>query len=230
MTGNTDHNLLEGLFGHPFADPSLLAQAVRHASTTVDAASRLQSNERMEFLGDRVLGLSVATMLYERFPSEEEGALARRFAGLVSREALARVAADIGLGTHIDFSDGEAAAGGRDNPALLANALEAVIGALYLDGGIEAARNFIQAHWSALIEADLAPPKDPKTGLQEWCQARGLVLPLYIEKDRTGPPHAPWFTISVSVASGESAQAEGTSKREAEREAAEKLLKQVGGA
>ena len=224
-----EYGTLEDALGHRFATPGLLAQALRHASMTLDASGRLDSNERMEFLGDRMLGLAVATLLYDRFPNEEEGALAIRFATLVSGEILARVAVDLGLGAYIALSPGEAGAGGRDNPATLANALEAVIGALYLDGGTRAAKTFIQSRWSTLIDADLTPPKDPKTGLQEWCQARGMALPVYTEQGRTGPAHAPLFVISVAIATGGTAEAEGASKREAERLAAEKLLHQLDG-
>lgn len=226
---NRQPHPLEPVIGHEFTKPDLLVQALRHASTTMDGAARTQSNERMEFLGDRVLGLTVASLLYDRFPNEEEGALARRFAGLVSRDALADVADGITLAPHIHLSDGEDAAGGRGNPALLANAMEAVIGALYLDGGLGAAQGFIHARWVPLIDADLTPPKDPKTTLQEWCQARGQALPTYTETDRSGPAHAPRFTVSVSVSSGESASAEGSSKREAERIAADRLLDKLAG-
>lgn len=215
---------LEAAFGHRFNDPSLLDLALTHRSAMFAGG---RSNERLEFLGDRVLGLVVADMLCRRFPEEDEGALARRFAVLVGRDALSRVATDLDLGTYLILSSGEEDSGGRDNPALLANACEAAIAALYRDGGLAPAARFIEARWTPLLAADLEPPKDPKTALQEWVQARGLPLPEYREIDRTGPPHAPVFTIEVSIPGHQSAQAAGASKRIAERNAAADMLVRV---
>ena len=215
---------LETALGHRFADPSLLELALTHRSAVF--AGR-QSNERLEFLGDRVLGLVVADLLCRCFPGEDEGQLARRFAVLVGRDALARVAADIGLGSYLTLSTGEEDSGGRINPALLANACEAVIAALYMDGGLAVASRFIESHWTQLLAADLEPPKDPKTALQEWAQARGLPLPEYREIDRQGPPHAPVFTIEVRIPGQPAAQADGASKRIAERNAAAIMMAQL---
>ncbi len=215
---------LEKVLGHGFAQPRLLAQALRHSSTTRGPEERTLSNQRMEFLGDRVLGMVAAQFLYERFPGEEEGYLARRHAALVRREALARVAEGIGLARHLVISKSEEEAGGRANPGLLADAMEAVIAALYLDGGMEAAAAFIRRHWTELMEEDTLPPQDAKTALQEWAQGRGLDLPLYREIGRQGPPHAPTFVIEVAVEGAEPIEARGSSKRAAEQEAARAML------
>lgn len=219
----TDLAAVTARLGHGFADPALLTQALTHASR---AGSSERSYERMEFLGDRVLGCLVAELLYRRFPTENEGALGKRFAALVRRETLAEVAGPQGLdlGPHLGLSRGEEDSGGRDNPATLADACEAVIAALYLDGGLEAARQFVEPIWAPLLEADPTPPQDAKTRLQEWAQARGLPLPFYQETARSGPDHAPLFTLRVSLADGRSAEAEGRSKRMAEQAAAEALL------
>ncbi len=221
-----DADGFEPALGHRFADPALLRQALTHSSGSTD---RMRSNERLEFLGDRVLGLVVADMLYERFPDEEEGALARRHAALVQRESLARVSRGIGLPDHLILSMGEAETGGRENDSLLADACEAVIAALYLDGGLDAARDFVHAHWSALMEENPTPPKDAKTALQEWAQGRGKPLPSYREVSREGPDHAPTFTIEVSVEGLDPAIGTGSSKRLAAQAAAEAMLARATG-
>jgi ribonuclease III len=220
---------LARFLGHRFQRPELLRQALTHASTARDRQGRHRSNERLEFLGDRVLGLVVADFLLERFPDEDEGELARRHAGLVRRETLARVAGSIGIGDHIVMSRGEEEAGGRGNPGLLADSLEAAIAALYLDGGLAPAAEFIRRHWWNLIEEDVEPPKDGKTTLQEWAQGRGLDLPSYREVDRSGPAHAPTFMVQVSVEGVGEAAAPGPSKRAAEQAAADALLEIIAG-
>ena len=217
----------ESFLGHRFQRPELLHQALTHASTARDRQGRNRSNERLEFLGDRVLGLVVADFLLERFPDEDEGELARRHAGLVRRETLARVAEDIGIAPHIVMSRGEEDAGGRANPGLLADTLEAAIAALYLDGGLAVAGGFIQTHWQGLVEEDVEPPKDGKTTLQEWAQGRGLDLPSYREVDRSGPAHAPTFMVEVGVEGHGTAVAPGASKRAAEQAAADALLERI---
>ncbi len=218
---------LEKILGRRFTRPDLLRQALTHSSTVRSRSDRWVSNERMEFLGDRVLGLVAARLIYERFPDEDEGALARRHAALVRREALARVAGRIGLGDHLVMSRGEAEAGGRGNPSLLADACEAVIAALYLDGGLDAAHRFIHRHWEPLMEEESSPPQDAKTALQEWAQAHGLALPAYVETGRKGPPHAPVFTIQVSLEGLGAVTASGPSKRAAQQVAAEAMLDKV---
>jgi len=219
---------LENALGHRFVRKDLLRQALTHSSTSRSAKARALSNQRLEFLGDRVVGLAVAELLFTQFPHEDEGALARRHAALVSRDALARVADAIGLAPHIVMSAGEEGAGGRTNPSLLADTLEAVIAALYMDGGLAAAGPFIARNWQPLVDAELSPPKDPKTALQEWAQGRGLALPAYRETGRSGPPHAPVFSVEVSLADGRAVTASGPSKRIAERDAAEAMLDIIG--
>jgi ribonuclease-3 len=214
--------------GYNFRRPEWLEQALTHSSLSVVRHKRNQSNERLEFLGDRVLGLVVAEMLFARFPDEAEGDLAYRHAGLARRDALAQVARTIDLGAFLRLSRGEEEGGGRDNPGLLADCCEAVIAALYLDGGLDAASAFIRAHWAALVEERRAPPKDDKTRLQEWAQGGGRPLPVYREIGREGPGHAPVFTIEVVVAGCEPGRGEGPSKRAAEQAAARVLLERLG--
>jgi ribonuclease-3 len=222
--GTTRHEALARKIGRAFNDPTLLRQALTHASVAGARKAEVASNERLEFLGDRVLGLIVADMLLARFPEEPEGALARRHAFLVSREALAEVARALGLGGFLWVSKGEAESGGRENPAMLADVCEAVIGALYLDGGLEAARAFVAPRWQPLLTQDRKPPQDAKTALQEWAQARGLALPAYTETARDGPPHDPRFTVSVSLTGIAPMEGVGRSKRLAEQEAARRML------
>ena len=217
---------LDRLLGHRFARPDLLTQALTHPSVT---QSRRHSGsapyERLEFLGDRVLGLVVADMLFQRFPDEAEGALARRFTGLVRREAVARVALAIGLQYRLNLAKGEEEAGGRANQGILADACEAVIGALFADGGFEVAARFVRAHWQAMMDEIAAPPKDAKTALQEWAQGRGMPLPVYSVLAAEGPSHDPVFLVEVKVDGGEAAKARGSSKRAAEPPAAALLEK-----
>ncbi len=215
---------LEDRLGYHFEQPGLLSLALTHSSTAQGPDGPRNSNERLEFLGDRVFGLVVAQLLFETFPDEEEGALARRHAMLVRREALAEVAESVGLADHIVLSRGEEDAGGRHNPSLLADACEAVIAALYLEGGLGVASRFIREHWTPLMYADPTPPKDPKTALQEWAQGRGLPLPRYREIGREGPDHAPLFEVEVSLQGIDPAVGSGPSKRSAERAAAAVLL------
>ena len=211
--------------GHAFAEPGLLSRALTHSSAPRrQRGSAGDDYQRLEFVGDRVLGLIIAERLYRDFPREREGALAKRFAMLVRREALAEVASKIGLGPYITISKSEEEIGGRENPAILADCCEALIGALFLDGGLEPARRFVEAQWQTLIDADLRPPEEAKTALQEWAQARSLALPVYREVARRGPDHDPIFTVEVSVEDRPAARGSGRSKRLAEQEAAARLL------
>jgi len=225
MGRRIDLAAIEGALDHRFGDKSLPAQALVHRSATSQRAR--ESYERLEFLGDRVVGLLVADMLYQRYPNEAEGALARRHAALVRRDALARVAEEIGLGAHLVMSKGEEDAGGRSNPALLSDVCEALIGALYLDGGLEAARRFVERHWPAMMEEAVAPPKDAKTTLQEWAQRRGRPLPKYETVAAEGPDHNPMFRVRVTVEGLPPAMATGPSKRAAAQAAAQTLLEKV---
>ncbi|MBL4614664.1 MAG: ribonuclease III [Magnetovibrio sp.] len=215
---------LQDILGHSFADKALLNQALRHASTT---AQRTDSNERLEFLGDRVLGIVMAQILYLQFPNEEEGELARRFAGLTSRDAVARVADTINLMdyAHTQVVDPETLA--RAHASVVSDTMEAILGALYLDGGLDYAQAFIQKHWAPLVSEDLSPPKDAKTALQEWAQARVLGLPVYKIVLRDGPDHAPTFTIRVTVKDHAPQEGRGASRRGAEQEAASTLLAEL---
>jgi ribonuclease-3 len=214
--------------GHTFANRDLLREALTHRSAVDRQRGRNLDlrfgNERLEFLGDRVLPLAVADLLIGRFPDESEGELARRHAALVRAETLAEVARSIDLGAHLTLAESEEATGGREKPAILADACEAVIGALYRDGGLDAARSFVERYWVPRIEHDPKPPRDPKTALQEWAQGRGLPLPSYREVGREGPPHAPQFVMEVTVRGRAPAQGTGKTKREAERAAAIAML------
>lgn len=221
------HEIAQRL-GHHFADPGLLKQALTHPSIVHGRAPRrVTPYERLEFLGDRVLGLVVADMLFRHFPNEPEGALARRHAALVRREALARIALQIGLPDFLEMSKGEEDAGGRANTSLLADACEAVIGALFADAGFAKAQVFVQTMWTPLMDEAAAPPKDAKTALQEWAQGRGKKLPAYTTVAVEGPPHDPVFSVSVAVDGVEPVTAQGSSKRAAEQAAATAMLESV---
>ena len=218
---------LEKVLDHAFENPQLLEQALTHPSLTGTRLDRKNSNQRMEFLGDRVLGLIIAEMLYEAFPDEEEGAMARRHTALVRRESLSRVAEQIGLASYVNMAPSEQDAGGRDNPALRADACEAVIAAIYLDGGLAAADKFTRRYWQPLMAENLVPPQDAKTALQELAQGQGMDLPAYREVSRSGPPHDPVFTIEAAIKGRDPASATGNSKRIAEQAAAALLLAQL---
>jgi ribonuclease-3 len=211
----------QALLGHRFADRKLLAEALTHRSAA--GAKGAGSNERLEFIGDRVLGLIVAEWLLEKFPDEREGDLGPRLAALVSKPALATVAEANGLAALLAVAPGEAKRGVRERATVLADALEAIIGALYLDAGLPAARDFLRRVLASVVEQQFTPPKDSKTALQEWALKRALPLPLYEVVAQTGPSHAPHFSIRVTVADASATGAAG-SKRAAEQEAASLLL------
>jgi len=220
---------LQEQLGHNFANPELLERALTHPSVSADPGHLGGDYERLEFLGDRVLGLVVAEMLFAKFPLEAEGLLARRLAKLVAKETLASVAADLDLGSVMRLAMGEDEKDGRTNPGLLSDACEAVIAALYLDGGLPVAKRFIVDGWMKRVEEDREPPLEAKTELQEWAQGHGLPLPSYSEIDREGPPHDPVFTISVEVEGQPTKSGKGRSKRIAEQDAAAQLLAVVRG-
>lgn len=219
-----DTSALETVLGHTFQDKSVLSAALTHSSLRKQTR---MSYERLEFLGDRVLGLIVADLLLRRFPKEPEGDLAKRQAALIKRDTLADVARKIGLAPHLKMSKGEEQTGGRDNPNLLSDTMEALMAALYLDGGLNAARGFVEPLWAPLIEEAKEPPKDAKTALQERTQSLRLGLPIYDLKDRQGPDHSPVFVVSVSVSGREPTIGQGKSKREAEQKAAAALLESL---
>jgi ribonuclease-3 len=211
----------ELLLGHRFTRKQLLTEALTHRSAA--GAKGLGSNERLEFIGDRVLGLIVAEWLIERFPAEQEGAMGQRLAALVSGPALAAVAEANGLSALLVVAPGEAKQGVREKSTVLADALEALIGALYLDAGLDKAREFVRRVFADVVDRQFAPPKDPKTALQEWALKRALPLPSYEMVAQSGPSHAPRFIISVKVGDA-TASGEAGAKRAAEQAAASALL------
>ncbi|MBJ6372679.1 ribonuclease III [Sedimentitalea arenosa] len=210
--------------GHEFTRPDLLVRALTHGS--VSSQTR-PDNQRLEFLGDRVLGLVMATALLERDKSASEGQLAPRFNALVRKETCADVARDIDLGAVLKLGRSEMLSGGRRKQALLGDAIEAVIAAVYKDGGFEAAQAMILRLWGKRIDLVDADARDPKTALQEWAQARGETPPAYVELERSGPDHAPVFTMAARLQSGTEARASAKSKRLAEQRAAAMLLQQL---
>lgn len=212
--------------GHVFSTPSLLAQALTHRSAGAP------HNERLEFLGDAVLNLVIAEHLYRTFPDASEGDLSRLRARIVSREPLAEVAATLGIGDALQLGSGELKTGGFRRQSILADAFEALCGAVFLDGGLDAARRMIHSLFEGRI-ANLPAPaalKDPKTRLQEHLQARGLALPLYRVDSIEGEPHAQTFSVTCEVpALGRCAQGRGSSRRRAEQEAAARVLQEIDG-
>ncbi len=217
---------LEEKLGHVFADRKLLERALTHAS-----ANSKSSNERLEFLGDRVLGLVIAEMLFSAYPEDPEGLLALKYNALVCGEACAAAAESAGLSEHMVLASSEAANGGRQKSAILGGACEALIAALYLDAGFEPARDFIARHWERAFAELRDDMRDPKTTLQEWAQSRSRAArgaPEYRLVQRQGPDHAPHFVVEVSVTGEGVAQGEGHSKREAQQAAARAMLDQLG--
>lgn len=212
--------------GHSFGAPALLIRAVTHASMS---SPHRDDNQRLEFLGDRVLGLVMAEALLNADPNASEGQLAPRFNALVRKETCAAVAREIDLGAVLKLGRSEMLTGGRRKEALLGDAMEAVIAAVYLDAGFEAAQERVIALWGDRIANVEEDARDPKTALQEWAQAQGDPPPKYVEIARTGPDHAPIFTIEVRLASGACEQAEAGSKRQAEQAAARALLTHLQG-
>jgi ribonuclease III len=215
--------------GHDFARPDLLAEAVTHPSALGVArrhGGARRSYQRLEWFGDRVLGLVVAELLWRRFAGEPEGHLTRRYSSLVRRETVARIAERVGLGRHIVLSPVEATAGTAHKPATLADACEALIAAIYIDGGFAAAFAFVERFWQPLIDEMEAPPRDPKATLQEWAQARSLALPVY-QVAASGPDHARRYTVTATLADFAPAAATASSIRQAEVQAAASLLESV---
>lgn len=210
--------------GHKFRDPALLSRALTHASANSES-----SNERLEFLGDRVLGLVIAEKLHVLYPHDSEGALALKLNALVRKEACAAAAEGAGLSDHLILANSETASGGRKKAVILAGACEAVIAALYLDGGMGAARGFIERYWRDAFANLSEDMRDAKTTLQEWAQAKkGGSAPVYRTARRDGPDHAPRFEVEVSVIDEEPALGQGSSKREAEQAAAKAMLQRLG--
>lgn len=219
---------VEARVGHRFTDQALLTQALTHISAVGAERSRIASYQRLEFLGDRVLGLVVSAMLYQAFPGAEEGEMSRRLAALVRRETCADVAGDWQVGPAMILGEGEANAGGRDKPAILSDACEAIIGAVFLDAGFARAQAVVATAWAERMRQPSRPLQDPKTALQEWAQGHGRPTPLYRETARSGPAHAPLFTLSVNIDGFPPASGSGSSKRNAEQAAAETFLQREG--
>ena len=215
---------LEKTLQYSFNDKNLLQLSLTHSS--LKQSKNDPSYERLEFLGDRVLALVIADLMLEKYPAAAEGKLAPRLAALVSGATLADVARSLDLGGFILMTDGEAAAGTNARDSVLADCCEAVIGALYLDGGLGAANGFIRRVWEPLIQD--VEPRVAKTELQEWAQGRGLPLPKYTVVERSGPPHNPEFTVELTVSGREPVRANGPSKRTAELRAAGEMLQMIG--
>jgi ribonuclease-3 len=211
--------------GYRFENPALLDEALTHVSAPKADG---QSYQRLEFLGDRVLGLAIADLLYRTFPGAPEGELSRRLAELVRRESCAEIAITWDVGPYLKLGAGEAHAGERRNQTILADVCEAIIGAAFMDGGYEAARGVVERAFQPLLEAPRRPLRDPKSALQEWAQGRGLPPPTYSIVEQTGPDHAPRFRVMVKVKGAETEFGLGTSKRIAEQAAARSLLMREG--
>ena len=219
---------LEERIGHQFSDPKLIEHALTHVTAVSGARKRTESYQRLEFLGDHVLGLVISDLLFRAFPKAEEGELSRRLADLVRREACAEAAVAMDLGPHIRLGAGELSSGGRRKIAILADVCEAVIGATFLDGGFPAAAQLIERYWHARMFEPHRPLRDSKTMLQEWAQGRGLPPPLYREKERIGPDHKPEFRVAVELPGLAATEGKGASKRDAEQAAAAAMLAREG--
>jgi ribonuclease-3 len=218
----------EERIGYRFKNAALLEQALTHISALAGPRNRSGSYQRLEFLGDHVLGLVISDMLYDAFPKADEGELSRRLADLVRKEACADVARTIELGAAIRLGASESNAGGRSRTAILADVCEALVGAVFIDGGYKAASEVISRLWDQRMRTPARPLRDAKTILQEWAQARGLPTPVYREVERRGPDHDPEFRVTVALPEREPAEGMGRSKRAAEQAAAAAMLTREG--
>ena len=224
-----DRTALEDRIGYKFADKVLLERALTHISALSGGPqNRASSYQRLEFLGDHVLGLVISDMLYRAFPKANEGELSRRLADLVRKETCAEVAKAMDLGPALKLGNSESHAGGRLRATILADVCEALVGAVFIDGGYDAADALIARFWNERMLKPLRPLRDPKTMLQEWAQARGLPTPAYRELARTGPHHDPEFRVAVVLPDRPPAEGLGSSKRAAEQGAAAAMLTRVG--
>lgn len=218
----------EARIGHKFADPDLLETAFTHVSALKSQRNRTDSYQRLEFLGDHVLGLIVSDMLYRAFPNADEGELSKRLAELVRKESCADVARALGLADDIKLGAVGVTAGARLRKSVLGDVCEAVIGAIYLDGGYAAAADFVTRNWMERMRKPRRPLRDPKTVLQEWAQGKGLPTPVYREVERTGPHHDPQFRVAVDLPGLAPAEGVGGSKRAAEKVAASVMIAREG--
>ena len=227
MKPGADIRAFMARLGHDFAQPELLVRALTHGSI---ASATRPDNQRLEFLGDRVLGLVMAEALFDADKSASEGQLAPRYNALVRGETCAAIAREIGLGDVLKLGRSEMMSGGRRKEALLADAIEAVLAAVYLDAGFDAARRIVMRLWAGRLDSLEDDPRDAKTALQEWAQANGMPPPAYIQTERSGPDHAPIFLITARLADGREAQAQGAgTKRSIEQAAAQTLLDRLEG-
>ncbi len=224
MNKGRAHEKLQARLGYRFADPDLLDQALTHSSAVSPSKRVERSYQRLEFLGDRVLGLVVADLLYRHYPRASEGDLNRSLVRLVRKETCAQLARDLKVQEEMRLGDAEARSGGADKDAILSDVAEAIIAAVYLDGGLGAAYELVERLLGSLLDLAGNVRADPKTTLQEWAQGRGLEPPAYEEVERTGPDHAPHFTIAVRLGGFPIAAASGPSKKLAEHKAAEAFL------
>jgi ribonuclease-3 len=212
---------VEQVLGHRPRDRRLFVRALTHSSRNAE------HYERLEFLGDRVLGLAIAAWLFEHFPDEPEGKLSRRLNALVSRETCAEVGRELGVGGRAILGKQARDDGAADSDNVLGDIVEALIGAIYLEGGFAVAEAFIRRAWNVRVDRAARPPQHPKSALQEWAAANDLKPPVYAVTARSGPHHAPHFEVEVSIAGAGNARASGSSKQEAETEAAAALLEQL---
>ncbi len=223
---NSDLKQLEKQLGHQFQDANLLLTALTHSSSQADRHKSNEDNERLEFLGDRVLGLSICAHLMQAYPLAREGELARRYNRLVRRQMCTKVATEIQLGSFLILSTGEDHSGGRQKSTILANAMEALLGAIFIDAGYKKAHEVISHLWKDHLQEGDETLIDPKTALQEWAQGQGFDLPRYEQVSRQGPDHQPIFIYQVTVQEKGTATGQGASKRIAEQNAAKALLEQ----
>jgi ribonuclease-3 len=219
---------IEERIGHTFKNPTLLKTALTHVSALKPSQNRTDSYQRLEFLGDHVLGLIVSDMLYGAFPKADEGEMSKRLADLVRKEACVDVAKSLGLHENIKLGTVGAGVGARLRNSIVGDICEAVIGAIFLDGGYDAAEQFVLRNWTERMRRPVRPLRDPKTVLQEWAQGKGLPTPSYREVERTGPHHDPRFRVAVDLPGLASAEGIGSSKRAAEKAAASALLSREG--
>ena len=223
-----DYSKIEQRLNYVFDDKGLLRRALTHSSAISPGRRIKESYQRLEFLGDRVLGLAVADVLFQRSPLSNEGDLSRMLNSVVRKESCAEVARNLELGQDIYLGTSEARSGGAGKEAILADVCEAIIGAIYLDGGLDKAHTFIKTYFAAFLSDMDAGRADAKTTLQEWAQGRGLAPPRYAEIGRSGPDHAPIFRIEVSIEGFEKASSKGPSKKVAEHQVAELFLRREG--
>ncbi|MCC6948330.1 MAG: ribonuclease III [Bradyrhizobiaceae bacterium] len=219
---------LQERIGHRFADPKLLDVALTHVSAATGARKRTETYQRLEFLGDHVLGLAISDLLYRSFPKADEGELSRRLADLVRKDACAEAAAAMDLAPYLRLGSGQQQMSERARTAILADVCEAVIGSVFLDAGYEAAAKLVERYWRERMLEPHRPLRDPKTMLQEWAQGRGLPAPIYKEMERKGPDHRPEFRVAVELPGIPATEGKGRSKRDAEQAAAAAMLEREG--